>query len=123
MAYGVRPAHRRALDAVGALELLRHEGREYATTPERSAPPATTWNATASCGRRSPRVAVPAPTGRRRDPHPPPLPGSAHHAERTVPFGAPMTSALSALPHDTCSLPTGPGAVRLARETAERALA
>ncbi|MFI2428524.1 SulP family inorganic anion transporter [Streptomyces sp. NPDC018955] len=34
MASGVRPEHRRALDSVGALELLRHEGREYTTTPE-----------------------------------------------------------------------------------------
>ncbi|AZM64923.1 sodium-independent anion transporter [Streptomyces sp. WAC 01420] len=34
LASGVRPAHRRALASVGALELLRHEGREYATTPE-----------------------------------------------------------------------------------------
>lgn len=34
MASGVRPAHRRALASVGVLELLRHEGREYATTPE-----------------------------------------------------------------------------------------
>ncbi|MFE0601914.1 SulP family inorganic anion transporter [Streptomyces sp. NPDC058892] len=31
---GIRPAQRRALDAVGALDLLRLEGREYATTPE-----------------------------------------------------------------------------------------
>ncbi|MFE4050027.1 ATP-binding protein [Streptomyces sp. YIM B13518] len=35
-----------------------------------------------------------------------------------------MTSALSALPHrHVLTLPTGPGAVRLARETAGRALA
>ncbi|MGW4109195.1 STAS domain-containing protein, partial [Streptomyces sp. NPDC004976] len=34
LASGIRPAHRRALDSVGVLELLRHEGREYATTPE-----------------------------------------------------------------------------------------
>ncbi|MFI5571604.1 SulP family inorganic anion transporter [Streptomyces sp. NPDC051740] len=34
MASGVRPEHRRALASVGVLELLRHEGREYATTPE-----------------------------------------------------------------------------------------
>ncbi|MFC8420214.1 SulP family inorganic anion transporter [Streptomyces sp. NPDC057236] len=34
MASGVRPAHRRALTSVGVLDLLRHEGREYATTPE-----------------------------------------------------------------------------------------
>lgn len=34
LASGVRPAHQRALASVGALELLRHEGREYATTPE-----------------------------------------------------------------------------------------
>ena len=33
MASGVRPEHRRALASVGVLELLRHEGREYATTP------------------------------------------------------------------------------------------
>lgn len=31
---GIRPGQRQALDAVGALELLRLEGREYATTPE-----------------------------------------------------------------------------------------
>ncbi|MFF9221048.1 SulP family inorganic anion transporter [Streptomyces viridosporus] len=34
MVSGIRPGHRRVLDSVGALELLRHEGREYATTPE-----------------------------------------------------------------------------------------
>ncbi|MEU5524838.1 SulP family inorganic anion transporter [Streptomyces sp. NPDC047860] len=34
LASGVRPAHRRALASVGVLELLRHEGQEYATTPE-----------------------------------------------------------------------------------------
>ncbi|WP_240108296.1 SulP family inorganic anion transporter [Streptomyces sp. MUM 203J] len=31
---GIRPGQRQALDSVGALALLRHEGREYATTPE-----------------------------------------------------------------------------------------
>ncbi|MFD7560083.1 SulP family inorganic anion transporter [Streptomyces sp. NPDC059835] len=31
---GIRPGQRQALDAVGALDLLRLEGREYATTPE-----------------------------------------------------------------------------------------
>ncbi|MER7027524.1 MULTISPECIES: SulP family inorganic anion transporter [Streptomyces] len=31
---GLRPGQRRVLDSVGALELLRREGREYATTPE-----------------------------------------------------------------------------------------
>ncbi|WP_128984591.1 SulP family inorganic anion transporter [Streptomyces roseicoloratus] len=31
---GIRPGQRRALDSVGALDLLRKEGREYATTPE-----------------------------------------------------------------------------------------
>ncbi|MFI8092198.1 SulP family inorganic anion transporter [Streptomyces sp. NPDC086080] len=34
LASGIRPAHRRALASVGVLELLRDEGREYATTPE-----------------------------------------------------------------------------------------
>ncbi|WP_079170770.1 SulP family inorganic anion transporter [Streptomyces prasinopilosus] len=34
MVSGIRPGHRRVLDSVGALDLLRHEGREYATTPE-----------------------------------------------------------------------------------------
>ncbi|MGW2512121.1 SulP family inorganic anion transporter [Streptomyces scopuliridis] len=34
MTSGIRPGQRRALDAVGALDLLRLEGREYATTPE-----------------------------------------------------------------------------------------
>ncbi|WP_431989849.1 SulP family inorganic anion transporter [Streptomyces albogriseolus] len=34
MVSGVRPGHRRALDSVGVLDLLCHEGREYATTPE-----------------------------------------------------------------------------------------
>ncbi|MDT6983011.1 SulP family inorganic anion transporter [Streptomyces lusitanus] len=34
MVSGVRPGQRRALDSVGVLDLLRHEGREYATTPE-----------------------------------------------------------------------------------------
>ncbi|MFE1957863.1 SulP family inorganic anion transporter [Streptomyces sp. NPDC059479] len=34
MTSGIRPGQRRALDSVGALELLRREGREYATTPE-----------------------------------------------------------------------------------------
>lgn len=31
---GIRPGQRRALASVGALDLLRFEGREYATTPE-----------------------------------------------------------------------------------------
>ncbi|MES5824780.1 SulP family inorganic anion transporter [Streptomyces sp. RG80] len=31
---GIRPGQRQVLDSVGALELLRHEGREYDTTPE-----------------------------------------------------------------------------------------
>jgi SulP family sulfate permease len=31
---GIRPGHRQALDSVGALALLRHEGREYGTTRE-----------------------------------------------------------------------------------------
>ena len=31
---GIRPGQRRALASVGALDLLRREGREYATTPE-----------------------------------------------------------------------------------------
>ncbi|MDX3853732.1 SulP family inorganic anion transporter [Streptomyces sp. AK02-01A] len=34
MTSGIRPAQRQALDSVGALELLQHEGREYTTTPE-----------------------------------------------------------------------------------------
>ncbi|MEU9608093.1 SulP family inorganic anion transporter [Streptomyces sp. NPDC048057] len=34
MASGVRPAQHRALDAVGALDLLRHDGRVHATTPD-----------------------------------------------------------------------------------------
>ncbi|MFG2537132.1 SulP family inorganic anion transporter [Streptomyces sp. NPDC048511] len=34
LASGLRPGQRRALDSVGALDLLRLEGREYATTPE-----------------------------------------------------------------------------------------
>ncbi|WP_405712123.1 MULTISPECIES: SulP family inorganic anion transporter [unclassified Streptomyces] len=34
MTSGVRPGQRQALESVGALELLRLEGREYATTPE-----------------------------------------------------------------------------------------
>ena len=34
MASGIRPGQRQVLDSVGALELLRREGREYATTPE-----------------------------------------------------------------------------------------
>lgn len=34
MTSGIRPGQRRALDSVGALDLLRLEGREYATTPE-----------------------------------------------------------------------------------------
>ncbi|MGA5042639.1 SulP family inorganic anion transporter [Streptomyces arboris] len=34
LASGIRPGQRRALESVGALELLRREGREYATTPE-----------------------------------------------------------------------------------------
>lgn len=33
-ASGIRPGQRQALDAVGALDLLRLDGREYATTPE-----------------------------------------------------------------------------------------
>lgn len=34
LASGIRPGQRQVLDSVGALDLLRHEGREYATTPE-----------------------------------------------------------------------------------------
>ncbi|WP_018566715.1 SulP family inorganic anion transporter [Streptomyces sp. PsTaAH-124] len=34
MTSGIRPGQRRVLDSVGALELLRREGREYATTAE-----------------------------------------------------------------------------------------
>lgn len=34
MTSGIRPGQRQALDAVGVLDLLRLEGREYATTPE-----------------------------------------------------------------------------------------
>ncbi|MFE7313568.1 SulP family inorganic anion transporter [Streptomyces sp. NPDC057555] len=34
LASGIRPGQRRVLDSVGALELLRHEGRDHATTPE-----------------------------------------------------------------------------------------
>ncbi|MFF4580136.1 SulP family inorganic anion transporter [Streptomyces sp. NPDC001389] len=34
MTSGIRPGQRQALASVGALELLRHEGRDYATTPE-----------------------------------------------------------------------------------------
>jgi SulP family sulfate permease len=34
MTSGIRPCQRQALDSVGALGLLRLEGREYATTPE-----------------------------------------------------------------------------------------
>lgn len=34
LASGIRPGQRQVLDSVGALELLRHEGRDFATTPE-----------------------------------------------------------------------------------------
>ncbi|WP_374987041.1 SulP family inorganic anion transporter [Streptomyces fradiae] len=34
MVSGTRPGQRRVLDSVGALDLVRSEGREYATTPE-----------------------------------------------------------------------------------------
>ena len=34
MTSGIREGQRQVLDSVGALELLRLEGREYATTPE-----------------------------------------------------------------------------------------
>jgi sulfate permease, SulP family len=34
MASGIRPGQRQVLDSVGALDLLRPGGREYATTPE-----------------------------------------------------------------------------------------
>ncbi|WP_425442582.1 SulP family inorganic anion transporter [Streptomyces colonosanans] len=34
MASGIRLGQHQVLDSVGALDLLRHEGREYATTPE-----------------------------------------------------------------------------------------
>ncbi|MFE2293589.1 SulP family inorganic anion transporter [Streptomyces sp. NPDC059452] len=34
LASGIRPGQRQALESVGVLELLRREGREYATTPE-----------------------------------------------------------------------------------------
>ncbi|MEU6256712.1 SulP family inorganic anion transporter [Streptomyces sp. NPDC047043] len=34
LASGIRPGQRQVLDSVGALDLLCHEGQEYATTPE-----------------------------------------------------------------------------------------
>ncbi|MET9393456.1 SulP family inorganic anion transporter [Streptomyces sp. NPDC006624] len=34
LASGIRPDQRQVLDSLGVLELLRHDGREYATTPE-----------------------------------------------------------------------------------------
>ncbi|WP_328500556.1 SulP family inorganic anion transporter [Streptomyces sp. NBC_00457] len=34
LASGIRPGQRQVLNSVGALDLLRHEGREHATTPE-----------------------------------------------------------------------------------------
>ncbi|MFF3730194.1 SulP family inorganic anion transporter [Streptomyces sp. NPDC002476] len=34
LASGIRPGQRRALDAVGALDLIRPDGRDHATTPE-----------------------------------------------------------------------------------------
>ncbi|WP_367325783.1 SulP family inorganic anion transporter [Streptomyces sp. HUAS ZL42] len=34
LASGIRPGQLQVLDSVGALDLLRHEGQEYATTPE-----------------------------------------------------------------------------------------
>ncbi|MGW0758419.1 SulP family inorganic anion transporter [Streptomyces sp. NPDC002814] len=34
LASGIRPGQRQVLDSVGALDLLRHEGGEHATTPE-----------------------------------------------------------------------------------------
>ncbi|MEU1515640.1 SulP family inorganic anion transporter [Streptomyces sp. NPDC005811] len=34
LASGIRTGQRQVLDSVGALDLLRHDGREYATTPE-----------------------------------------------------------------------------------------
>ncbi|MEU0835469.1 SulP family inorganic anion transporter [Streptomyces sp. NPDC056231] len=34
MTSGIRPGQRQVLDSVGAFDLLRYEGREYATTPE-----------------------------------------------------------------------------------------
>ncbi|MBC2906945.1 SulP family inorganic anion transporter [Streptomyces cupreus] len=34
LASGIRPGQRQVLDSVGALDPLRHDGREYATTPE-----------------------------------------------------------------------------------------
>ncbi|MFI6436326.1 SulP family inorganic anion transporter [Streptomyces sp. NPDC050759] len=34
LASGIRPSQVQVLDSVGALDLLRHEGREYASTPE-----------------------------------------------------------------------------------------
>ncbi|MFF4407541.1 SulP family inorganic anion transporter [Streptomyces sp. NPDC001404] len=34
LASGIRPGQRQTLESVGALDLLRHEGREFATTPE-----------------------------------------------------------------------------------------
>ncbi|MFJ9097594.1 SulP family inorganic anion transporter [Streptomyces sp. NPDC102405] len=34
LASGIRPSQIQVLDSVGALDLLRHEGREYASTPE-----------------------------------------------------------------------------------------
>ncbi|MEV1063627.1 SulP family inorganic anion transporter [Streptomyces sp. NPDC050263] len=34
LASGIRPGQRQVLDSVGALELLRHDGRDHVTTPE-----------------------------------------------------------------------------------------
>ncbi|MET9369010.1 SulP family inorganic anion transporter [Streptomyces griseoflavus] len=64
LASGIRPEHHRPLASVGALELLRHEGGEYATTPEAiAAARARLEHDGLLRGTAAPRAtAVPAPT-------------------------------------------------------------
>ncbi len=90
MVSGVRPGHRRALDSVGVLDLLRHEGREYATTPEAiEAARAHLERATGYCARAGPRPRRPSPAVTRHEAREragraaaPPCAHRAHRARR-----------------------------------------
>ncbi|MFE0703834.1 SulP family inorganic anion transporter [Streptomyces sp. NPDC058872] len=66
IASGIRPGQRRALDSVGALDLLRLHGREFSTTPEAIAAARSHLRGTgvlAGTAARHARTAPPEPTG------------------------------------------------------------
>ncbi|CAM5596519.1 hypothetical protein SHIRM173S_08697 [Streptomyces hirsutus] len=119
MVSGIRPGHRQVLDSVGALDLLRHEGREYATTPEAiGAAREHLRTPPASCPRPGPRDRHRCPSGRRRDPR---AARSAPSAAQAEPIRAGSDGDVGVLPcRHVLTLP-----VELsdspARETAEQA--